>query len=803
MTTPLHSAPEANLQQIAYNLLGKSIGFFLDYEQYRCRKSSGERDGTRVYYAVDYDVVHLYLAPRLDSDRANFLDGDHAEPSCVATAFLLGEYFFSPDRKRLDLSPMPTYLLTESHYEELLDGLAHFTDAAAATKLDFSEDAMDRLIQLSRDVLAKSAPENRSSNLVEGLSSNVMDLLNIYDIALGKFSALERFASIREGGLRKLDNVDWHSELKFNPLPDMEEPQDRQYMNKHVVDWTLRLRKAGKPKNIRNDALALATLQFANESLQKEKIDARFCLITGTSSIHTAAHEWDENFAHLYLRHPQAFLMDQDFFAPERPSATDAKSGDALESRTLKLFDWLNLCLPSMVKESLELHTRKINSKALSNITEKSRQDPAAGKIISSFAARERGGISDRDMIRSLKNQIETHAASVYGDTEKLSAVGSPEGAASRLAGTLIHLFEANSLNAESLRSAFDNELLSLLNNIYIEAGWYTIVQRNDGDTAAHRKGIPALCFDKGFENATKAKEKLLKYLGNETELDDKALKEIYKDITEQDRTKYHAYLIFALMFSLKGFWQPVSSLSERAIQIADGIQADSGSTFDQKKSLLKGREAAYLAAVAKRRLIRDATDLDKAASFLDEARRRISGNASDFPIRFESEELAIATRRILLEHYCALVSSDFPVPKTLEVMERTVRLIREGENEARTDVRNWIIRQGAINYLNLLVVQYVKGEDIREKSSDHRRILNMLPPLIEDKTAADSDPHACMIYLVGLAILSDDDSEFLRASARFECFMDTHGQMPYDAKRRMIFKKIIDSRRNEHKIPG
>lgn len=795
MTTPIHPSPQVSLQKIAYRLLEKCSGFFLDYEQYRCRKSTDGHEGTRVYYMVDFDIVALYLNPRTSCHYANFLDGGDEEPSCVATAFLLGDYFFSPARKRLDLSPMPSFFLTEPHNEELMDGLAHFAGAAAETSLDFSETEMNNLIQLAQDVLAKCEPENRLHNLVDGLSTNVMSLLNIYDAALGKFSVLERFSSIREGGLRKLDNVNWYSELGFNPFPDMTESQDRQYMNKYVVDWSFRLRGTGKDKNIKNDAIALATLQFANESLQKEGNDVRFCLITGAASIFSAAFKWDEDFARHYLRHPQAFLMDQDFFAPELMLSKDSEKDDPIESRTLKLFDWLNLCLPRKVKESLELNANKVNPKALSHIRETTIQDPAMEGLISAVARSERGGISDREMILNLKKEIETHAASVYGDLEKLTVSGTQNDAASRLAKMLNDLYERNSLDVKSLRSAFDAELLSMLDDIYIEAGWYSIVQGAGGE--AHLKGVPALCFDAGFEKATRAKDRLIEYFGHGNELSDGELRSIYDEIIEQDKTKYHACLIFALMFSLKGYWLPASSLAERAIQISDGVFADSSNKLDPKNERLKGREAAYLAAVAKRRLIRDATDLDKAAGFLEIARSRVSGDASDYPIRFESEALAIATRRILLDHYCGFVSAVVPTPEALEVMENIVRLIEEGQDEDRIDVSNWIIRQGTVNYLNLLVVLHELGEDIQKYTKGHRWVLEMLSPLLEDDIEANADPHACQTYLVGLALLSDERTEMFRTLTRFQRFVEIRGHMPYDAKRREAFKKIIDSRRD------
>ncbi len=790
------------LPALALELLRKSVGFFLDYDAFRSRTGSGKSKGPRVYYAVDYDVIYLYLNPRSMSRYANFFGAAEDEPSRVAMSFLLGDYFFSPRRRRLELSPLPSYLLWESHFEELMDGLSSIS--SAATESIMSDSEINRIIAVAKDVLDRDdSPQEQLNRLVKVLSAKVSDLLKAYDKSLGRFQALERYAMLRNDGLRRIDSVDWFSELSFQPLPESDDPRDRLRLNQLVIDWTRRLRKTSKyqtEKALRNDALVLASLQLFNEKCLNAKIEARMCLITGSEYIFEAAAELSDSFTALYLRHPQAFLMDQEFFAPEHPSASISHLGEA---STLKLFDWLNLCLPKAVKSALNLTLQGVNSRVLDNIYNESSRDPGIAKSVSILATLERGGKPDRDLINELKTQIAVHAASIYSDIDRLSRVGEYSGA-HNLASMLRDVFNAKQLDVESLRSTFDNRLLELLDRILLDAGWYSIVNRSDGITddvrltpqgVGARKSVPALCFDDGFPKSIAAGDRLIKYQEHGVDLTARELKQIYNDIVREDKSLYHAYMIFGLLFSLKGYWQPASSLAERAIQIADGIRAKHGDAYDPKKERRNGREAAYLVAVAKRRLIRDIADLDKAAKFLEQARVRISDDGSDFVIRFDSEDLAIATRRILLEYYCGQVG-DSPTPDILEVMTRISAIVERCGQERRAEVRDWVSRQSAVNYLNLLVILYSARRQLDEASEMHRKMLDLLGARIEkDANCIANDPHACITYLVGVAILDRDGTEFERASVRFKHLLDIIGNMPYDVKRRDTFKAIIDSR--------
>src|SRR5262245_55868761 len=78
----------------------------------------------------------------------------------------------------------------------------------------------------------------------------------------------------------------------------------------------------------------------------------------------------------------------------------------------------------------------------------------------------------------------------------------------------------------------------------------------------------------------------------------------------------YHAFVIHALAFAIRGHWFGTKTLCLLALGVVDAIPK-------AERKMRTGREAAYLLAVAERRLAVDVKGLDRSLECLAMARQR------------------------------------------------------------------------------------------------------------------------------------------------------------------------------------
>ena len=251
--------------------------------------------------------------------------------------------------------------------------------------------------------------------------------------------------------------------------------------------------------------------------------------------------------------------------------------------------------------------------------------------------------------------EIRALASVKYGSgLDKAKRVG-----AIKLATLINELQHAGTWSAFSFRMNLLNNELQRTNTLCRDSSSLGLLDV----LAEPSRMMPALCFDPEFDDFNSIYKQLLQKMlgcGSQGSLRNSSgsgelIAQVNKDDKGEDRDPYHVNILHAAAFAARGHWRQVLTLCDNAIQIANGHleEARAKSLNDKKPEYRRGREAAYLAAIARRRSARDTRDLDTAKAYLDLAVER--KNVEDqfiLCLRFESEDLAISIRRMYLKYF-------------------------------------------------------------------------------------------------------------------------------------------------------
>ncbi len=173
------------------------------------------------------------------------------------------------------------------------------------------------------------------------------------------------------------------------------------------------------------------------------------------------------------------------------------------------------------------------------------------------------------------------------------------------------------------------------------------------------------------------------------------------KHLESADGTLYHAHVIHALAFAVKGHNNATRTLARTAMAICDNLP-------EATRGYLRGREAAYLACIAARRSAKGRRDLATAEEYLAQAVARENPGTETVDVRFKSERLAIATRRVHFDYSCDGRTDDSGIR---EIVRGLTAVVVEAGDEGSARVRHWVLRQALTNYFTLvLILKHVAG---------------------------------------------------------------------------------------------
>ena len=727
------------------------------------------------YYAVDTDVLMLYLDPE---KNVNYLDVFGEGPSSKTTkslAFLLGDFLFKSTEPLITghENKKCRFLLIPPHDEELLRILS-----AMHLKLSrFSGRIYTRTFKELTKIFTQYEKDDDNKKLISELRKHVPELVELYNPFRGPKAALMRYASLSDSTFQRIETY-LEDDFTFPLLDPINNQNDEKISDQLNKQWQTRLEKSKSYKQpqyaLLTDAEVLATIEYCNSNLQDT--GKQLVLITGSNYLFNAANKYipdsDNNltFADMYLRHPQSFLSHEKFFSFYGSKTTD-----------FRLADWFKIFFPSglyttnapqRIVDRSFLH--KIQKKEFSNFQ----------TIIEALA---NVNMQPKQLLHEWKSQITTVAKARYSNGLDLA----DERGALQLAHKLEELRNTSDWSVEKLKKLVFKESFDSINALYSMAVWIGLWSTTP---VSEFKGVPALRFDGDYQEIEHYCDKVIKLqrriIDKKTEQDqlEQLLIEYNKDVVETDTSFYHAYVIHALAFASKGQWYVAITLSKIAMNISDNIDPS-------ERGSRKGREAAYLACIAARRFAKNRSSLDKANKYLNEAfKRQNEGWAED--IRFKSERFAIDIRAHYFDLFCEHKSLDFNIINS--TLNKLHHLLDEAECEDNLPIKLWVQRQICTNFFTLLLItrDLKKNETVLSQENIVKN-LGILKEILKNKQynfKRKYDPYAFLICDISTAIYdpSPDNQEAARKIASKVMDKWDHFYTPYDKERLVLLKRCI-----------
>jgi len=738
--------------------LRQAAGLFKYAEGWWQDQQFKKKDG-QLFYAVDVDVVTMHIAPVDMAAYANIFEQEDSQtPELLAR--LIGDFIFS----RQDPNHRVPLMLLPPHDEELF----RIGNAISNKLLREIERGSQELLAAQSSLFKEFESNQDYGKLVQMLCEKAPKLVKLFDERQGPSSELMRLVNLLEQG--RLLNVERYinpsSKWAF-PVPNIEDDEeDAQSFGKLQsawIDWLNASKPPNKPRYaLVRDAEALARLEWINQRMEAENQNRRLVLITGSDNIFAAAerHDNDNDFSILYLRHPRAFLADEAFF---RKSAQPSEAQKA----DFVLLDWLNLFFPTIIQNQYLSRTseRLVDPKALDDLLIPSRHEFRSTLVT---LRRAETVIPLEDYVNEWSEQVRATAVAWNIKPELFKT--DPERAKQLAQLVLAHRAGSKLDEVAFVSALYKNSLLSL-NRLYSAPAWIGLWSQA-GAKSEYIKGIPYLDFGMNPRAQEYCNEVIKQLREPKLTVD---LVKMYNALAEQDKSNYLAHTVHALAYATKGHWHATRTLCQVAIAVADQLPVE-------ERGSRKGREAAYLAAVATRRLMRNVSDLESASAMLAEAIKRDEYGHHD--LRFDSERWAIVTAKHHLMYFNDVKIPDVPtLNETLAELKGIIDASSEKRNE---DCRNWILRQSLTNLFNVRFIA------TRSNTIPHESIEWVAPYLdmFEKVTASTPEDRLARVTFEMAYALWGSDSSKRKDYARKVITHDLPIALPFEKMRQEEMRK-------------
>lgn len=730
--------------------------------------------GWKVYYAMDADIVGLYLDPYYNAHYAGIF-----EDCDSLLARLIGDYLLKDFSTGPGNGGKGQLFIVPPHDDEIARMIMKVT-ARAVHGLDNAEELFD---QFTRELGPKLHDLKDRPAVTAWLIDKAATLIEFFDGGSGALSELSRFLAL---GQDRLLNVEHYVEKDpvtgpwAFPLPDTTgRSQDMDEFSGLVDKWQTSLKRhrsrKQRARNLDEDAQALARIEWLNARMVEEK--RKIVLVTGTSSIWGAARA-EENriqqglyagktFADAYIRHPQAFMAKQDFFF--KP--------DALKPGTVfNVIEWLNLVFPNVVR-------RGASGTALADVRKLPQTHAGNGGLHHGH----HGGLvvsEDSSVVAEWNTQVRAAAVARHIDPDEEFS-----DRANRLVEWMSQQMQGG-WTVEQLRSDVCIRAVHSLSNLYASTVWLSLWDRVKS-LPEHARGIPALRFEHPYEvaneycqvvvNAMQAKADSASH-SKKVALD---LEHIHTMLAQLEPHHYLSNVIHALAYATKGHWYATQTLCRIALRIIDSLAPE------QRKTL-KGREASFLLAVAERRQAQKVEALDQAAQWLKEARTRLE-LGRDKDMRFESEDLAQAIARLNFSRFVGPCKPDQVLKQARELMERATELLMLSLDVRITPephVRDWVGQQVLTNLFNVSLIARELAPGHPQAEALVRRALDCLRDMPSCASAMKDDQVAHFIHTAAAAVFAEERSTRAEARLRLKELPFPLAR-PFDREREALFRRL------------
>lgn len=674
-------------------------------------ESEASGAGMVVDYAVDVDVVTMYSDPDRNTGYGHVFS--QADDMSSLIAGLVGNYVLQRlHRPQADCTTgtggrSVPLMLIPPHDAELLN-MAHAIAAKQAAVVVGSVEellaAKDNLSERLRGL----PPEEARDGFLAFLAERATEAHNLLLGLTGAAAEMARLTMLPAGRLVPMaQHPAFSGAAAYRPPPSREgRGQDTKDILKDCNEWYLSMLEGKSPlssyalSKIDDDAWVLATLNWINADAAHRGINRRLVLITGTERILEAGrkrvveHRGLNNFADDYLRDPRAFIGAKDFFSIRRPD----DRGDT----EFRLLEWMGVLFPNAVRqrrvEGLLPKPQgsdvqvEVNLADLRAITTGSAIDDAVDVLLSKGYRESQEApfpVSSLDEWRKVVRGTYTHAV-LKSQSASHSKV---------LEELLMGLPEDDEDRLDALMARLSRRVQGSFDGLYRATGVIGVEQLLDQGAAM--RGLPALRFALPEHADVERQYDALvrKLFKRDLRPDHFDLAKMYTDLNK-DTGDYHAHVLHAFVYASTGRWFSARTLCRIALLVVDLMpQSVAG--------LRTGREAAYLMAVAERRLAIDDIGLKLASEALNDAIARARKGAANDPRRkgepndprFASEALAqrVARRQIAQLKDSATAAAGDPRPDLEEALGLTLRVMN---GEEVSSIRRWVVRQAVTNGL-------------------------------------------------------------------------------------------------------
>lgn len=633
--------------------------------------------GKKVIYAIDTNILHLYLTPQKTGPRPT--DGSRGEGYGVVfnndtpeTATLIGAILsrkiLSPsNKKRAPLLVLPGH---DSEVRSLGN------DIVKESLVDLR--AFPKKVKKVEDLFQRLADVQDNKSLIETLQKETTNLIQVLFYDNDPSLKLRRWDELKGETLyTSLDSVMANDPSFFFKNIKDAKIKEALLLPKHLKElleegnychfWgnILKKFKASK-RSVQADILALGRLELINRSFKANDIDASLVLITGDDSLHKAAsyyfpYEGDgekSSFASLYLRHPRAFLATPQLFMP-------------LAETGLHMARAINIWLDSILEKFA--NNERVTDNYLHCLADAAPDFIA--KLNKNLQSSMRSEEQEVEKIRAVWINCISQLKASHTTVSNIAQKEFSQLVSEDFITTQKHFFEkVRTILQEKNKEAWRHLLEVLLRSSYD-------LISNDLNLFQHRNIVPPIRFssfpkaEAFVQNVSSFKKKF--------QLSYKDFQVMIYSLRGEDPSGYSLCLAFSFLYSWTGRWHLAQQLAMWAVDIFQEVK--------ETNDLITGREAYYFSAVMQRLGAISVEDLKTIKPLLNRAQRAHSKDkarenktlVSDLRIRLEKSNLELTYH--LFKHF---IEANIRVDRSLQDLYEKFRI---NYNDYSLEQDNWV----------------------------------------------------------------------------------------------------------------
>jgi hypothetical protein len=648
------------------------------------------REGHRILYSVDADVVKLYSNPELTGppryqargrERAGYTQVFSSDPPrlAIALAEAVTRAIFFDSRYRFMVPPLDEEL--RSIVAALISTLQMMHRRATLERDQLKQilDALESIPNIEDQLLLLETQAPGIFDLLFGRTNAAIELLRLEQLrhnaglpSLGEFLDAGHVLPARVRSALEPPGSDIGKWFELNQYAETYKKALEDASGLSIPSLSEE-QGTSRQERLRGDVNALSRLAFATKRL--EDTGWRLVHVTGAERVHNAMRlipnhlnaEWPAPY--VILRHPSAWLADPAiFFAAESASGTG-------------MVEILDALLARFDDGSGNFHERL----TFESSREMDRLKRRAAQVL----------VDDPEICDRVQKDWESLVSPLLL-RHTISAVRSPD---------TIRLLSPSATSIAERLIAFRAEIGHRLDaawsasfNVIAAAGLALAQTRALGNVVSRE--IPPLYFDR-WPVATDA---LVRIEGGLAATDHASTghTRTLDVLRSEDPTGYSSFVFFAMLFACEGKWHTAEVLSRQAIEVATNLAGN--------ERQITGREAHYLRAVAQRMLAQDVVGLAVAERSLELAEKCLAQDQKGHPglrltnIRFCAERIAIETGRYMFEQLPMTNPSSSVDADVL--LRRILRCVMDVNREPDNRIRVSVERRLIANFLSVFLIE-------------------------------------------------------------------------------------------------